>query len=136
MIYMDNAATTRVKDEVIEAMLPYLGSVYGNPSSVHAAGRAARKACADARRKISAYLGCEARELYVTSGGSEADSGALLSCAENAGSRRTLIVSAIAAAASKALPPAFSTSLPTRVACESSATTIPANLPPALIIPE
>ena len=95
MIYMDNAATTRVKDEVIEAMLPYLGSVYGNPSSVHAAGRAARKACEDARRKISAYLGCEARELYFTSGGSEADSWALLSCAENAGSRRTLIVSAI-----------------------------------------
>ena len=95
MIYMDNAATTRVRDEVIQAMLPYFGEIYGNPSSVHSAGRAARKACENARRQIAAYLHCEARELYFTSGGSEADSWALMTCAKNAGNRRTLIMSAI-----------------------------------------
>ena len=95
MIYMDNAATTRVRPEVAQAMLPYLGEIYGNPSSVHAAGRAARKACENARRHLAAYLGCEAREIYFTSGGSEADSWALESCAENAQHRHTLITSAI-----------------------------------------
>ena len=93
MIYMDNAATTRVTPAVVEAMLPYFGEVYGNPSSVHTAGRAARKACESAWRSIASYLGCEAREIYFTSGGSEADCWALFSCAENAGKKRTLITS-------------------------------------------
>ena len=95
MIYMDNAATTRVKIEIVQAMLPYFNEIYGNPSSVHAAGRAARKACENARRQIAAYLGCDARELYFTSGGSEADSWALKTCAENTEKRRTLITSTV-----------------------------------------
>ena len=95
MIYMDNAATTRVHPEVAQAMLPFLTENFGNPSSVHAAGRAARKAVEGARRSVAAYLGCEAREVYFTSGGSEADSWALKTCAENAGQKRTLITSAI-----------------------------------------
>ncbi|MBQ6646114.1 MAG: cysteine desulfurase [Clostridia bacterium] len=95
MIYMDNAATTRVRGEVVQAMLPYFGEIYGNPSSVHGAGRAARKACENARRQLAAYFGCEAREIYFTSGGSEADSWALETAAANAGGKRTLIVSAI-----------------------------------------
>lgn len=92
---MDNAATTRVRGEVVQAMLPYFGEIYGNPSSVHGAGRAARKACENARRQLAAYFGCEAREIYFTSGGSEADSWALETAAANAGGKRTLIVSAI-----------------------------------------
>ena len=95
MIYMDNAATTRVKDEVVQAMLPYFTQVYGNPSSVHAYGRAARKAVESARRSAAEYLGCQARELYFTSGGSEADSWALLSSAKTAKGRKTLITSQI-----------------------------------------
>ena len=95
MIYMDNAATTRVKDEVVQAMLPYFTQVYGNPSSVHAYGRAARKAVEGARRSAAEYLGCQARELYFTSGGSEADSWALLSSAKAAKGRKTLITSQI-----------------------------------------
>ncbi|MBQ9408635.1 MAG: cysteine desulfurase [Clostridia bacterium] len=95
MIYMDNAATTRVRGEVVQAMLPYFSEIYGNPSSVHGAGRAARKACENARRQLAAYFGCEAREIYFTSGGSEADSWALETAAANAGGKRTLIVSAI-----------------------------------------
>lgn len=92
---MDNAATTRVRGEVVQAMLPYFSEIYGNPSSVHGAGRAARKACENARRHLAAYFGCEAREIYFTSGGSEADSWALETAAANAGGKRTLIVSTI-----------------------------------------
>lgn len=96
MIYMDNAATTRVTDEVFEAMRPCLTEVYGNPSSVHAAGRRAKKALEQARRSVAAALGADAREIYFTSGGSEADSWALFGAAYAPGNtRRTLITTRI-----------------------------------------
>ena len=73
MIYLDHAATTPLDPEVLEAMLPYFGEIYGNPSSVYTPGRKARAALDDARDILARVLGCESRELIFTSGGSEAD---------------------------------------------------------------
>ena len=76
-IYLDNAATTATKPEVLEAMLPYFTEVYGNPSSIHAAGREARRAVERARGQVAAALGAEKSEIYFTAGGSEADNWAI-----------------------------------------------------------
>lgn len=73
MIYLDHAATTPVDPAVLEAMLPFLRSVYGNPSSVYGPGREARAAIDRARDTVAAALGCQSRELIFTSGGSESD---------------------------------------------------------------
>ena len=81
MIYLDNAATTKMSKAAIDAMLPYLDQVYGNPSSLHSAGQQANEALTSARQRIAKVLGCEAREIIFTSGGSEADNQALLSAA-------------------------------------------------------
>ena len=76
-IYMDNAATTRVTEPVFEAMRPYFCEIFGNPSSVHAFGRDARKAVEQARRQVAAALGAQAGEIYFTGSGTEADNWAL-----------------------------------------------------------
>ena len=76
-IYMDNAATTRITEPVLEAMLPYLTNVYGNPSSVHAFGREARKAVETARRQVAAAINAQPSEIYFTGCGTEADNWAL-----------------------------------------------------------
>ena len=81
MIYADNAATTKTSRTAIAAMLPYFNTVYGNPSSLYAFGQQAKEALEDARTRIAACLGCDAREITFTSGGSEADNQALLSAA-------------------------------------------------------
>ena len=73
MIYLDHAATTPVDPAVLEAMLPYLTEVYGNPSSVYGPGRRARGAIDAARDVVAAALGCQSREVIFTSGGSESD---------------------------------------------------------------
>jgi cysteine desulfurase len=73
VIYLDHAATTPVDPAVLAAMLPFLGSVYGNPSSVYGPGREARAAIDGARDTVAAALGCQSRELIFTSGGSESD---------------------------------------------------------------
>lgn len=80
-IYLDNAATTKMSKTAIEAMLPYMDSIYGNPSSLHSAGQRANEALINARERIAKLLGCEAREITFTSGGSEADNQAILSAA-------------------------------------------------------
>ncbi|MGN1307141.1 MAG: cysteine desulfurase NifS [Faecousia sp.] len=80
-IYADNAATTRMSQAAIQAMLPYFDTVYGNPSSLHSAGQRANEALTGARERIAKLLGCQAKEIYFTSGGSEADNQALLSAA-------------------------------------------------------
>ena len=80
-VYADNAATTRMSRRAIDAMLPYLDTVYGNPSSLHTVGQRAAEALQASRERIAALLGCSAREIYFTSGGSEADNQALLSAA-------------------------------------------------------
>jgi cysteine desulfurase len=71
-IYLDHAATTPVRPEVREAMLPFLGAVFGNPSSAHAFGREAREALDDAHERLASAIGAEAREIVFTSGGTEA----------------------------------------------------------------
>ena len=81
-IYADNAATTKMSRTAIEAMLPYMDEIYGNPSSLHSAGQAANEALTRARAQIAGLLGCEAREIFFTSGGSEADNQAIVSAAK------------------------------------------------------
>ena len=76
-VYLDHAATTQVRPEVLEAMLPYFTEKYGNPSSVHAWGRAAHQGMEGARRQVATVLGSRPREIVFTSGGTEADNFAL-----------------------------------------------------------
>ncbi len=80
-IYADNAATTKMSRTAIDAMLPYMETHYGNPSSLHSVGQEAAEALQDARERIAACLGCQPREIFFTSGGSEADNQALRSAA-------------------------------------------------------
>lgn len=82
-VYVDNAATTAMSDKAIEAMTPFLKGVYGNPSSLHTVGQVAKEHLEDARERIAKCLNCEAREVYFTSGGSEADNQAIRSAAIN-----------------------------------------------------
>ncbi len=86
-IYADNAATTKMSQLALDAMMPYMQNIYGNPSSLHSAGQEAAEALVTARESMAALLGCEPRELYFTSGGSEADNQAILSAAR-IGARR------------------------------------------------
>ena len=80
-IYFDNAATTKMSKTAIEAMLPYMDTVYGNPSSLHSAGQVAAEALTDARQRIAACIGASPKEITFTSGGSESDNQAILSAA-------------------------------------------------------
>ena len=76
-IYMDHAATTQVRPEVVEAMLPYLMGSYGNPSSIYTLAQEARKAVDDSRQTVAGVLGCRSNELIFTSGGTESDNTAV-----------------------------------------------------------
>jgi len=80
-LYLDNAATTKMSQTAIAAMLPYMDNIYGNPSSLHSAGQRAAEALADARKRIAAVIGAQPKEIYFTSGGSEADNQAIVSAA-------------------------------------------------------
>lgn len=80
-IYLDNAATTKMSQTAIRAMLPYMDEIYGNPSSLHSVGQAAAEALTDARRRIADCIGASPKEITFTSGGSEADNQAILSAA-------------------------------------------------------
>ena len=80
-IYLDNAATTKMSKAAIQSMLPYMDEIYGNPSSLHSAGQKANEALNGARQRIANLIGCEAREITLTSGGSEADNQAIISAA-------------------------------------------------------
>ena len=80
-VYADNAATTQMSRAAIDAMLPYLETVYGNPSSLHSIGQQAAGALLSARERIAKCLNASPREIYFTSGGSEADDQAILSAA-------------------------------------------------------
>ena len=80
-IYADNAATTKMSRTAIDAMLPYMETYYGNPSSLHTVGQQAAEALMTARQTVAACLGCQLREITFTSGGSEADNQALVSAA-------------------------------------------------------
>lgn len=76
-IYMDNAATTRMKKEVLDEMLPYLTENYGNPSSVYSLGSKSKRAVEDVRETVAKVLGVNKREIFFTGGGSEADNWAI-----------------------------------------------------------
>ena len=80
-VYADNAATTKISAHALAAMMPAFENIYGNPSSLHSVGQEAKETLEDARARVAACLGCEAREVYFTSGGSEADNQAIVSAA-------------------------------------------------------
>ncbi len=94
-IYLDHAATTPVRPEVLEAMLPFFGAAGYNPSSVHAEGRAARAALDDARERIARILGAKAKEIVFTGSGSEADNLAIAGVAKAARARGRHLVSVV-----------------------------------------
>lgn len=77
-IYLDHAATTPVREEVLEAMVPFYGPRFGNPSSMHRWGRDARTALDEARERVAHCLGAQPDEICFTSGGTEADNIAVL----------------------------------------------------------
>ena len=77
IFYFDNAATTKIKPEVLKEMMPYLTEEYGNPSSLYSIGRSAKRAIDSAREKVANLINCEKNEIYFTSCGSESDNTAL-----------------------------------------------------------
>lgn len=81
-IYLDNAATTKTRPEVVEAMLPYFGEMYGNPSSIYEFAMQNKKAIDEARSIIANAIGAENNEIYFTGSGTEADNWALIATAE------------------------------------------------------
>jgi cysteine desulfurase len=95
-IYLDHAATTPVRREVVDAMLPYLTDHWGNPSSIHAAGRRARQGLDEAREIVARLIGAKPREMVFTSGGSESDNLTIKGVAWAASARgRHIVTSAV-----------------------------------------
>jgi len=96
-VYADNAATTRIADPVLAAMMPYLTENYGNPSTLYKKGREAKKALDDAREKVAALIGATPYEIIFTGGGSEADNMAIkgVLTGKAAKGRKKLIISSI-----------------------------------------
>ena len=92
MIYLDNAATTKTRPEVVEAMLPYFTEFFGNPSSVYTFSTKSKEAVTRARETIADSLGVKSNEIYFTAGGSEADNWALVAAAEAYGSKGKHII--------------------------------------------
>lgn len=97
MIYLDNAATTRISPEVLDAMMPYLTDEFGNPGSIHQYGRKARDAIDNARDQAASFIGCEPEQVIFTSGGSEGNNLVFAGIAEELLNRgkTELIVSSI-----------------------------------------
>ncbi|MFU8946381.1 cysteine desulfurase family protein [Mycetocola zhadangensis] len=95
MLYLDNAATTPVRREVLEAMWPYLTGEFGNPSSVHTVGERAATALADARSRVASVLGVRAGDVIFTSGGTEADNLAVKGIALGSPRGRHLVTTAM-----------------------------------------
>lgn len=95
-VYLDHSATTPVRPEVLEAMLPYFKEKFGNPSSIHAWGREIRSDVEAAREKVASLIGAEAREIVFTAGGSESDNTAIFGAALAAKpGRRHVVTSAV-----------------------------------------
>ena len=94
-IYADNAATTPVSKEVIEAMMPCFTDTWGNPSSLHTDGQRAKEILDESRRKIASAIGCEPSELYFTSCGSESDNWAIKGAAYASKTRKKIVTSKI-----------------------------------------
>lgn len=94
-VYLDHNATTPLLPEVVEAMLPYLRTEFGNPSSTHPAGRRARDAVEAARGRVARLLGCDAEEVFFTSGGTEANNLAIRGIAEATSDGRKRCVTSV-----------------------------------------
>ena len=95
MIYLDNNATTAIDPRLRDAMLPYLGECYGNPSSVHRFGQESRQALEHARHQAAHLLGCDPKEIIFTSGGTEADNAAILGVLAGRPGKKTIITSCV-----------------------------------------
>ena len=80
-VYVDNAATTAMSKTAVDAMLPYLQETFGNPSSLHTTGQIAKEALEKARKTVADCINADIKEIYFTSGGSEADNQAIISAA-------------------------------------------------------
>ncbi len=94
-IYLDHNATTPVLPEVVDAMLPWLTTHFGNPSSNHVYGHRARQVVADARQQVAALIGCRPDEIYFTSGGTESNNLAIRGIAESRPDRAHIVTSVI-----------------------------------------
>ena len=91
-IYFDNAATTKLDEKVLDAMLTYLKENYGNASSIYKLGREARKAIEETREKVAKILNCKPSEVYFTAGGSESDNTAIKGIAHSYKNRGNHII--------------------------------------------
>lgn len=89
-VYLDNAATTRLDDEVLQSMLPYMKEEFGNPSSIHAFGRKTRSAIETARKTVARLLNVTPAEIFFTSGGTEADNMAIVKAIETFGIKHAI----------------------------------------------
>ena len=94
-IYMDNNATTKVADEVISEMTPYMGQLYGNPSSMHSFGGQVGKKIFQARDSIASLLGCSGEEIVFTSCGTESDNTAIRGVLAMAGGKRKIFTTRV-----------------------------------------
>ncbi len=94
-IYLDNNATTKVAEEAVEAMRPFLCDYYGNPSSMHSFGGAVENKIRNARKQIAGLLGCEPSEIVFTSGGTESDNAAIKGTLAAAGDKRKVITTRV-----------------------------------------
>jgi len=89
-VYLDNAATTKLDEEVLKAMLPYMTEEFGNPSSIHAFGRKTRSGIEMARKTVSKLLNVTPAEIFFTSGGTEADNMAIVKAIETFGLKHAI----------------------------------------------
>ncbi len=103
IVYMDNNATTMVAPEVVEVMIPYLGNLYGNPSSMHTFGGLVGQDVSDARRKVAHLIGATPEEIVFTSCGTESDSTAILSALRTFPEKRHVVTTRVEHPAVKSL---------------------------------
>src|SRR6185503_1816637 len=103
LVYLDNNATTKPAPEVVAAMLPYLGEVYGNPSSVHRFGQQARRAIDEARGQVARLLNCAESELLFTGGGTESINSSIRGLLAMRGPRKRIVTSTVEHSASREL---------------------------------
>jgi len=90
LIYLDNAASTQIHDDVLDAMLPYLKEQYGNPSSIHRYGRLAHKSIEKARKQIASLINADSSEIFLTTGGTESNNLALWGIASKKSSSKII----------------------------------------------
>src|SRR4051794_9950414 len=103
LVYLDNNATTKPDEKVVEAMLPYLREWYGNPSSVHRLGQRSRQAIDEARNQVARLVHCADSELQFTGGGTEAINSALRGLLGTRGPRKQIVTSTVEHSATREL---------------------------------